>query len=211
MASSAWRSTEEEGGSAGGSAGGSGSDGMMETRATGSSSNRPTRGTASKYDFVKVFFFFYGLQPSKLLQVQASFRDVVQWIRKTQERQRPITRFSQVVCNFIRVWSYMCHEVLQKSRRMSHRCLKKNPFGWNCPKKNLCFCCPRITVLVEIHTSKNKKKKKRGKWGHVCMCALDCVYLHLLLPKTCLQTLDMKVSTYGYSNASGMFFLDFKA
>jgi hypothetical protein len=103
MASSAWRSKEEEGGSAGGSAGGSGSDGMMETRATGSSSNRPTRGTASKYDFVKVFFFFYGLQPSKLLQVQASFRDVVQWIRKTQERQGPITRFSQVVCNFIRV------------------------------------------------------------------------------------------------------------
>ncbi|CAK9876594.1 unnamed protein product [Sphagnum jensenii] len=54
MASSAGRSKEEEGGSAGGSAGGSGSDGMMETRATGSSSNRPTRGTASKYDFVKI-------------------------------------------------------------------------------------------------------------------------------------------------------------
>jgi hypothetical protein len=50
MASSAWRSKEEEEGSAGGS----GSDGMMETRATGSSSNRPTRGTASKYDFVKI-------------------------------------------------------------------------------------------------------------------------------------------------------------
>ncbi|KAH9562771.1 hypothetical protein CY35_05G089100 [Sphagnum magellanicum] len=54
MASSALRSKEEEGGSAGGSAGGSGSDGMMETQATGSSSNRPTRGTASKYDFVKI-------------------------------------------------------------------------------------------------------------------------------------------------------------
>jgi hypothetical protein len=173
---------------------------MMETRATGSSSNRPTRGTASKYDFVKVFFFFYGLQPSKLLQVQASFRDVVQWIRKTQERQRPITRFSQVVCNFIRVWSYMCHEVLQKSRRMSHRCLKKNPFGWNCPKKNLCFCCPRITVLVEIHTSKNKKKKKRGKWGHVCMCALDictcCFQRHafkLLTWRSLLMVIQMQV------------------
>lgn len=79
---------------------------------------------------------------------------------------------------------------------------EEEPLWLKLSKKSLFFCCPRITVLVEIHTSKNKKKNKIGNEAmsvcvHLTVCICTCCFqrhaFKLLTWRSLLMVIQMQV------------------